>query len=1187
LRNIHHQTRIILSALFLMCISFAYGQDVSLDIQIKFADGDLNRPFVVGDRVVFEIYATNNTDTEIDVFEIVSTIPNNFVVNSSDLTPPPSQLNGTFVELEPGVMQIKSSFNYTIVNSGNFLIEVDDINGLYHGEELVEVLDQADLSIKKTVETNYSVGFIDTDAYSGINEEITYKLTVENLGGDDATNIFVKDIFPSSLEFVSASPVQASLDSDENELTWVINSLAAGEIIEISVVFKTIELGLATNQSSAATVEQVDFVETNNGDELELEIRPLYDLSLNKTLIDPVPPVQEGDIVSFQLTVTNDNRVAVPGPIKVQDVLPSGYEILFGGGASPGVSYDADLRTIDWEISDGLDMGESASVSFLVQINIQDGSLDYINTASIISDQTFDSNLANDTSSAGVIPAINTDVNDLSIDFVLEPTSYGDNRANVGEEITVFVKISNLGDQLNDPGQLATVLVPAGLDLFFYDLSVGSFESGILELEIPVLNSGEEELFELKFTILDIVDPITLQGFISELDDVLVNNFAELEIIPVPVSDIQISHTLVNTVDRGGEFYIGDLVEIKIEVLNNGPSSTTESIDVLLTLHDNLEYENSIEEGLYEDASSSVSWIIDGMTVSQLQEYSVFARILGPGPINVTSQVEVLETDPIEANNIQIDTDSSAKSLIDIEVVQDTSYTNRLIVGSVVDYILTISNKGPSEATGLQIANYLPSGLEVVASSITNSGVLVGSTITWDIDNLGIEEVNLSFQAQIVGPELNYENRAELIAVIEDDVDSAPNNMMDHLDDLEDDESISILNFVPLAVDDNYELIQNNSISMPVLTNDDFGLDGPAIDNSLSIESLPAHGDLVLMVDSDTHYFEYSGAIDYYGEDQFVYRITDGNGDFDLAVVYISIIEDVDGDGIAGANDLDSDNDGVLNSMEQGRDTDGDGIDDSLDVDSDNDGILDVFEAQMNFQGHSGSYDEFGVDLIFNGGLAELLDTDSDGIYDLLDLDSDQDSVEDFIENADRNSDGLPDFDAGASWNLIYPELNPFVIENTEGMILNFDALIDLEPNFRDVDDDGDRVLTIDEDTNGDGELSNDDCDDDGFPNYLDADSCQVDIIKGIAPDGNQQDYQTFKIEGLTNLYPDFELTIVNRWGSEVFYYKHNGDKNTEPIWWDGRDKKGQKVQEETYYYVLEYNKGNKKPKKDWVFVKW
>lgn len=44
-------------------------------------------------------------------------------------------------------------------------------------------------------------------------------------------------------------------------------------------------------------------------------------------------------------------------------------------------------------------------------------------------------------------------------------------------------------------------------------------------------------------------------------------------------------------------------------------------------------------------------------------------------------------------------------------------------------------------------------------------------------------------------------------------------------------------------------------------------------------------------------------------------------------------------------------------------------------------------------------------------------------------------------------------------------------------------------PDYFDNDDDGDGILTIDEDTDEDGDPRNDDTDGDGIPNYLDADS--------------------------------------------------------------------------------------------------
>lgn len=43
-------------------------------------------------------------------------------------------------------------------------------------------------------------------------------------------------------------------------------------------------------------------------------------------------------------------------------------------------------------------------------------------------------------------------------------------------------------------------------------------------------------------------------------------------------------------------------------------------------------------------------------------------------------------------------------------------------------------------------------------------------------------------------------------------------------------------------------------------------------------------------------------------------------------------------------------------------------------------------------------------------------------------------------------------------------------------------------PNYLDADDDGDNVLTAEEDFNNDGDFTNDDTDNDGIPNYLDTD---------------------------------------------------------------------------------------------------
>ncbi|MGO4818041.1 T9SS type B sorting domain-containing protein [Flavobacterium sp. W22_SRS_FP1] len=120
----------------------------------------------------------------------------------------------------------------------------------------------------------------------------------------------------------------------------------------------------------------------------------------------------------------------------------------------------------------------------------------------------------------------------------------------------------------------------------------------------------------------------------------------------------------------------------------------------------------------------------------------------------------------------------------------------------------------------------------------------------------------------------------------------------------------------------------------------------------------------------------------------------------------VCIPKDSDRDGISDQLDSDSDNDGILdaieaqaivlarlnadtnndgldNAFEPGLtpvDTDGDGITDYLDLDSDNDGILDSVETGI--------------------------DTDSDGIRNYRDLDSDNDLCNDVIESGFTDPDG-------------------------------------------------------------------------------------------------------------------------------------------------------------------------------------
>jgi len=239
---------------------------------------------------------------------------------------------------------------------------------------------------------------------------------------------------------------------------------------------------------------------------------------------------------------------------------------------------------------------------------------------------------------------------------------------------------------------------------------------------------------------------------------------------------------------------------------------------------------------------------------------------------------------------------------------------------------------------------------------------------------------------------------------------------------------------------------------------------------------------------------------------------------------------DWDGDGVPDWHDLDSDNDGILDVVEAGYidsdtnqdgriddgsgnppavdangiapvidvngtgagiplpiDWDSDGVPDWHDLDSDNDGILDVIEggyqgSDTNLDGRiddgSGNIPTVNADglppVMSGGGPINLPpDTDLDGVRDWHDLDSDNDGINDTVENI--NPDG--DNDGFIGTGQITVDANGIAIADATGIVTINTPLVNTDNDgpgdFRDLDADGDGLLDVNEaglsDPDGDG----------------------------------------------------------------------------------------------------------------------
>lgn len=214
---------------------------------------------------------------------------------------------------------------------------------------------------------------------------------------------------------------------------------------------------------------------------------------------------------------------------------------------------------------------------------------------------------------------------------------------------------------------------------------------------------------------------------------------------------------------------------------------------------------------------------------------------------------------------------------------------------------------------------------------------------------------------------------------------------------------------------------------------------------------------------------------------------------------------DSDGDGYYDAiDDWDDDNDGILDTAENAAcnpasascDTDGDTVPNRLDLDSDGDGIKDVIEAGGTDSNNDGKADgaitSHGIPVSAGSGLATV-DTDSDGIANPYDLDSDGDTVLDAVDQCRLVAGSVL--------------LNGCPVDSDGDGV--FDTLGDL-------DDDNDGILDTIENAACNPSSITCDTDGDNIPNYLDLDS-DGDGIKDVIEAGGTDANNDGKADGPVN----------------------------------------------------------------------
>jgi uncharacterized repeat protein (TIGR01451 family) len=310
---------------------------------------------------------------------------------------------------------------------------------------------------------------------------------------------------------------------------------------------------------------------------------------------------------------------------------------------------------------------------------------------------------------------------DLSITMSATP-----NPVIIGSNLVFNMTVSNAG-----PASAANVVVsqslPAGLDFITATNSQGTATQAGTNVnftigEIPVGGTATISSVTLPTVVGTITSTATVNS--PAPDSNPANNTASSTVVvSEPTADLAVSISASPTV-----LLQGQLLTYTISVTNNGPFTATE-VTLNNTLPPNVNFVSaSTTQGtVYGSGTSALLGTIDpGSNV--IVTIVVSPTVTG----NITAQTTVTlsptETDPISYNNTASVT-TTVGPAADLSVSAFAT-PSPVVSGSNITYIITISNQGPSAATGVTLSQSLPSGTTFVSSSQAGA-VVSNNAIDW------------------------------------------------------------------------------------------------------------------------------------------------------------------------------------------------------------------------------------------------------------------------------------------------------------------------------------------------------------------------------------------------------------------------------------------------------------------------
>jgi uncharacterized repeat protein (TIGR01451 family) len=666
---------------------------------------------------------------------------------------------------------------------------------------------------------------------------LVYTISVTNFGPSTASSVMVTDNIPNGASFIGTSGGGVN---NSGAVIWNLGDLANGAVSNVTLTVAVPASGSLTNIATVGSPTSDPSLTNNLTPPVITVVTSFADLAIGKTAAATVLAVSN---LTYTISVTNFGP-STASSVTVTDYIPNGASFI---GASGGGANNA--GSVVWNLGD-LVNGAVSNVTLTVTVPAG-GTLTNIAT---VSSPTGDPNTTNN-----VTPPVLTSVTPLA-DLTIAKT--GPANVFAASNCSYTISVTNLG-----PSSASTVVVTDSLPVGVTFVSAsgnGSNNAGVVSWNLGALPAGQSSNLTVTVTAPASGSMTNIASVSSPtIDTNILNNITPPVITAVvPVADLAIGKSAAVSV-----LATSNLV-YTISVTNFGPS-TASSVTVTDNIPNGASFINASGGGV--NSAGVVIWNLGNLANGAVSNVTLTVTAPVSGTLTNIATVGSPTSDPNPTNNFTPPVFTSVTPVADVAVgksgpVGATFNTN-------FSYTISVTNFGPSAASGILVTDSLPAGVIFAGAVPVTTTNAIGQVI-WSVGSLAANattNLTLTVVSTARGAVTNY------ASVGAPTFDPTPtNNVSQPVVTL-------VTNIPPVANADNYVIAENSGTNtFTPLANDVIRNPGGVlqiISVSTTNGSASISGTNVLFVPG-TNYF---------GSLTLNYSITDNVGGTNSAVITVLV----------------------------------------------------------------------------------------------------------------------------------------------------------------------------------------------------------------------------------------------------------------------------------------------------------